>query len=216
TINPEIQKELESRDIKTYNSYKVSYYANDKARCVEYVSTNTDIDCPDTETLQKDSVISDAFIESHLGFVAKAASGHGGKEVIRISDLSVADKLNSILEKDNLVIQKFIDGPASDVRVYVVGKKIIAAVKRTAPPEDFRSNFSLGGSVDAYKLNDTEINQVNQIINLFDFGMVGIDFIIDKTGNFVFNEIEDVVGSRMLYKTHPDIDILELFISHIS
>ena len=46
--------------------------------------------------------------------------------------------------------------------------------------------------------------------------MAGIDFIIDKNGEFVFNEIEDVVGSRMLYKTHPDMDILDIFFRKLS
>jgi gamma-F420-2:alpha-L-glutamate ligase len=94
--------------------------------------------------------------------------------------------------------------------------KIVAAVKRTAPAGEFRSNYSLGGEISAYTLSDSEIETVNKVIELFDFSMAGIDFIIDKNGAFVFNEIEDVVGSRMLYNTHPDMDILDIFFRKLS
>ncbi len=55
---------------------------------------------------------------------------------------------------------------------------------------------------------------VNTIINHFDFGMVGIDFIFDEKGGFLFNEIEDVVGSRTLSMT-SDTDIVKLYLEHI-
>jgi len=53
------------------------------------------------------------------------------------------------------------------------------------------------------------------MIDLFEFDMVGIDFILDDNGNLVFNEIEDVVGARMLYQC-SDIDIVKEYLSYIS
>ena len=42
------------------------------------------------------------------------------------------------------------------------------------------------------------IDYVNQVVQVFDFGMVGIDFILDENNHWLLNEIEDVVGARML------------------
>ena len=39
-------------------------------------------------------------------------------------------------------------------------------------------------------LSDEETALIEKIIDAFDFGMVGIDFIFDKAGRFLFNEIE--------------------------
>jgi gamma-F420-2:alpha-L-glutamate ligase len=55
---------------------------------------------------------------------------------------------------------------------------------------------------------------VNQILNLFDFGLVGIDFLIGDKGELIFNEIEDVVGARMLYQC-TDINLVGLYLDYI-
>src|SRR5699024_3841413 len=55
---------------------------------------------------------------------------------------------------------------------------------------------------------------VQRIINHFDFGSVGVDFLLTKDGAFVFNEIEDVAGSRILSET-SDINLLAKYISFI-
>jgi len=114
----------------------------------------------------------------------------------------------------DVVVQPFISGKHQDLRVYVIGKEIIAAVLRTAK-EGFKSNFSLGGEVRIYQLSIEEKQLVNQIINHFDFGLVGIDFILGEEGNLIFNEIEDVVGSRMLYQCAPEINIVERYLKFI-
>ena len=74
--------------------------------------------------------------------------------------------------------------------------QIIASILRVSN-SDFRSNYSLGGTAKIYNLSHEERSIVYKIIELFDFGLVGIDFYF--MGKMVFNEIEDVVGARMLY-----------------
>ena len=61
--------------------------------------------------------------------------------------------------------------------------------------------------------SDEEREKVEKVIRLFDFDFVGIDFIFNN-GKMVFNEIEDVVGSRMVY-TYTDIDIVEMYVDYI-
>ena len=58
-----------------------------------------------------------------------------------------------------------------------------------------------------------EIKKVEKITKLFDFDFVGIDFVFDN-GKIIFNEIEDVVGSRMVY-TYTDIDIVDIYIKYL-
>jgi gamma-F420-2:alpha-L-glutamate ligase len=112
-----------------------------------------------------------------------------------------------------VVVQPFTGRRHQDLRVYVIGKEIIAAVLRTAK-EGFRSNFSLGGEVRLYELSEEEKKIVELITGQFEFGLVGIDFIIGDEGELIFNEIEDVVGSRMLYQC-SDINIVELYLKYI-
>jgi glutathione synthase/RimK-type ligase-like ATP-grasp enzyme len=54
---------------------------------------------------------------------------------------------------------------------------------------------------------------VERVLSSVQFGLAGIDFVFHN-GEAVFNEIEDVVGARMLYQ-YTDIDIVDLYVEHI-
>lgn len=128
------------------------------------------------------------------------------------SDKGFQNIINGIGNSD-VVLQPFTGSKHQDLRVYVIGKEIIAAVLRTAR-EGFKSNFSLGGDVQLYELSENEKNIITIIVNQFDFGLVGIDFIIGDEGELIFNEIEDVVGARMLYQC-ADINLVEKYLKFI-
>ena len=125
-----------------------------------------------------------------------------------------AEEILRIMGRSDMVAQEKVGNKNSDLRVYVIGKTILASVLRESN-EGFRANFSLGGRVSLYELSDKERHLVQRIIDLFDFDMVGIDFILDDNGNLVFNEIEDVVGARMLYQC-SDIDIVKEYLQYLS
>ena len=55
---------------------------------------------------------------------------------------------------------------------------------------------------------------VSALQTKFAFDFVGVDFIRDE-GKWILNEIEDVVGSRMLYKT-ANLDVAELYLQHVA
>jgi glutathione synthase/RimK-type ligase-like ATP-grasp enzyme len=95
-----------------------------------------------------------------------------------------------------------------------VGKEIVGAVLRLSKDGKFKANFSLGGTAEPYTLNAEEREMVMRIADHFDFGMAGIDFIFDEKGGFLFNEIEDVAGSRTLSMT-SGTDIVRLYLDHI-
>ena len=209
TICPKLNRALEQAGLPTYNSYRVSSVANHKGRCVELIRAETDVPTIPTTTFSP-TELADG-LKAYPGYVLKTASGHGGTEVIRIPESGLSlEEVGIWSEKgEELILQPFVEGPGDDVRIFVVGDRIVGAVKRTAPPGDFRSNFSLGGSVVRFEPDTKMEGYVRQILRLFDFGMAGIDFLCDDQGGFIFNEIEDVVGARMLYRACPETDILD-------
>ena len=79
--------------------------------------------------------------------------------------------------------------------------------------KDFRSNFCLGGKAMEYELSPWEKNEVQKVIDQFNISYAGLDFIFDN-GKIIFNEMEDVVGARMLY-TYTDIDIVDEYLNFI-
>jgi len=213
-IYPLLTRQLESMSIKVFNNSFVAEICNDKAKTYQYLA-KTKIAMADTsfyKSFQLDEILSSIDEER----VIKAVDGHGGSQVFLVRpdmDDEEIEYIKKALSGSDFVLQPKLGHRNQDLRVYVIGKEIIAAVLRTAK-EGFKSNYSLGGEVCFYNLNDKEKSIVNLIIDQFDFGLVGIDFIIGDYGELIFNEIEDVVGSRMLYKC-SNINIVEKYLHFI-
>jgi glutathione synthase/RimK-type ligase-like ATP-grasp enzyme len=94
----------------------------------------------------------------------------------------------------------------------MLGDRVLAAVKRTSK-SDFRSNFSLGGNAELTVLEDSERQIVERIAKDLGSDLIGIDFI-RHNGGWVLNEIEDVVGTRMLYSL-TDLDAAKIYVKHV-
>lgn len=244
TICPEINRRLEQERIPVFNSYQVSYVCNHKGRTLEYFkdrvlsvpsltfSRKNLLDILSKKTGELICLFENQFIYSSSfeqeerelickasDFVVKAVDGHGGTQVF-----SIGEEKRKILDGiggHDFVLQPMIGSGASpedrlsrDVRVYVVGKKIFAAVMRSSSG-DFRANFSLGGEVCRYELSIHEIRIVKAVLDGMEFGMAGIDFIVDDRGGLILNEIEDVAGARMLYQCAPELDIVQEYLRYI-
>jgi len=196
--------------VLTFNSFSIAQTTNDK-RLTYFEMQKLGIPIVDTYFTTAYS-----FPESpplNFPLVVKEATGRGGKEVFYITS---EDEWNRVLEhisSNELVIQRANVKLGRDIRVFVIGKEIIAAILRKSD-HDFRANFTLGGTAELYELSEEEQSLVKKILEHFDFGFVGIDFLISEDGNLLFNEIEDVVGSRTLSST-TDINVLEKYVKFI-
>ena len=125
----------------------------------------------------------------------------------------IVKKCHKFLSVEALFLyQELCDTPGRDLRVYLVGKKIVGAMLRSSD-SDFRANYSLGGKAEVYNLDDAEKSLVETITGPLSVGHCGIDFLFHK-GNLIFNEIEDMVGSRMLYR-HTRTDVVSLYLDEI-
>ncbi len=209
-MRPDITAELEKRGVPTFNNSHVSRICNNKARTYEYLHENNVPVIPWVSAKQKDSPP----VISSYPMVIKPCCGHGGAGIAIINnDKEYAEHRASIFP-DEYLIQELATEIGRDKRVYVVGNRVVAAVQRLADGKDFRSNFSLGGRVERSTLTEEETILVEKVFSLFDFDLAGIDIMYHKN-SAVINEIEDVVGSRMLYKTHEEIDIVEIYLDYI-
>lgn len=135
--------------------------------------------------------------EPEYPFVVKSRGGHGGSEVFLVRN---DDEYRAVQEKlgdTPCILQAFCDEPGVDVRAYVMGGRVMAAVKRTSDT-DFRSNFSLGGQVGLFALNREQQKAVRLLQKALDSDYIGVDFIRHQ-GQWVVNEVEDAAGARMLY-----------------
>lgn len=206
-----LSKQLELMHIPVFNSYEVTHLANHKGRTHQFVSS---LGIPSMRT----SFFYSDFMEAPISefpypFVMKTPDGHGGQEVFCVQNEDDFNRLISTYKRSEWLIQEMCAHVGEDVRVFVIGNKIIGAIRRFSET-DFRANYCLGGQIEWYTLNEEEEALVYKITKHLSCDYVGIDFMIDDKGKFVFNEIEDVVGSRSLYALKR-IDTAKAYILHI-
>ncbi len=200
-----LSRYCELHNIPVFNGSRLVTLGNDKTAAYEYVSSLglsvlPYFKSPDAPGLS-------------FPCVMKSADGHGGTEVFLLRSPDETAVIMSDHPDRRWLFQELCDTPGKDLRVYLVGNKIVGAMLRSSDT-DFKANYSLGAKSEPYQLNTEEIKLVQTIAAPLTIGHCGIDFLFHQ-GKAVFNEIEDVVGSRMLYR-HTDIDVVSLYLDEIS
>lgn len=186
-----VSKSIEDKGLLVINNSKTNKISNDKYLFYQYLNNHS---FPCMETYSSIDEI------NFSPFVAKPRDGHGGNGVYLFpSKEEYLDKVD-INDRPKYIFQRSSSDLGIDLRVYVLNKKIYGSVLRKAKEGEFRSNFSLGGNVTYFEPPIEVKGMALNIANEFDSFFVGIDFIVDK-GNWIVNEMEDPVGTRMLYKT---------------
>lgn len=163
-------------------------------------------------------------------FVLKSVSGHGGSEVMAVTlhrypeDEKQAEwewagflAVLRVLRTKDCILQEMIPCKSLDVRVYILGNRIYQGILRQGT-KDFRSNFSLGGSTQAYHFSEEEKEFIQAFIRVFaedGLGLAGLDFIIAEDGRLIFNELEEMAGCRMLYQS-TGLDVVRDYVKWLS
>ncbi|NNE06943.1 MAG: RimK family alpha-L-glutamate ligase, partial [Gemmatimonadetes bacterium] len=89
--------------------------------------------------------------------VIKLIEGTQGIGVLLAETLKAAESIIELLQsqKQNVLIQKFVaESKGKDIRAFVVGDRVVAAMRRVAQGSEFRSNVHRGGIAEAVELSD--------------------------------------------------------------
>ncbi|WP_375325983.1 RimK family alpha-L-glutamate ligase [Flagellimonas sp. GZD32] len=117
--------------------------------------------------------------------IIKLQEGTQGKGVIlaesKKSAKSVIDTLYNM--NTSILLQEYIaEANGEDLRIIVVGNKIVAAMKRTSELDDFRSNVHRGADVEAVELTPREKFIAINATKHLGLGVAGVDLIRSKNG----------------------------------
>ncbi|MCG6301863.1 30S ribosomal protein S6--L-glutamate ligase [Vibrio vulnificus] len=88
--------------------------------------------------------------------------------------------------KANIMVQEFIEeAKGADIRCFVVGNKVIAAMKRQAKEGEFRSNLHRGGSGQLVRLSKEERATAINAAKVMGLNLCGVDILQSKNGPVV-------------------------------
>ena len=195
TMNGEIAEWLHEKGVRLFNAYSLHKIACDKWETYLFCRENN-ISVMDTKLLGDEPPFS-------YPFVVKSRDGHGGSEVFLCKGEEDWVAVAKRTDKTRFIAQPLCDEAGKDMRVYLLGDEVLAAMLRTSTC-DFRSNFSLGGRAQRAQVDDGQKQILKKVTALLSPDFCGVDFIRHR-GEWILNEIEDPVGTRMLYE-HTDID----------
>lgn len=136
--------------------------------------------------------IDDGLVEQQIGFpcVIKVVTGSYGEGVYLCERKRDYKKLMEFIDnlgnKKTLIVQQYMNHRiGEDLRVYVVGGKVLGAMKRTAPDGDFRANITNGGTGENYPIDEQIEYMALETAKVLGLDIAGIDLLFTETGYVV-------------------------------
>jgi ribosomal protein S6--L-glutamate ligase len=116
--------------------------------------------------------------------------------------------------KANIMIQEYIkEAGGADIRCFVVGDKVVAAMKRQALPGEFRSNLHRGGTASLVKLSPAERATALKAAKVMGLNVAGVDILRSGRGPLVM-EVNSSPGLEGI-ETATGKDIAGLIVQFI-
>lgn len=180
-----VVRQCQQMDIYSPNSADGILNSRDKLRSFQILSKHK-IGIPATTFVRdKRDVVPAIERVGGAPVVIKLLEGTQGIGVLLASTLENATSIIELLQsqKQNVLIQKFVaESKGKDVRAIVVGDRVIAAMRRVAQGQEFRSNVHRGGKTEVIELSDEYKETAIRATKLMGLGIAGVDMLEGKDG----------------------------------
>jgi ribosomal protein S6--L-glutamate ligase len=114
----------------------------------------------------------------------------------------------------NFLVKQFIEEAAgADLRCFVIGEKVVAAMKRQAAEGEFRSNLHRGGKAEVVRITPTERATAVQASRIMGLRVTGVDIVRSKQGPLVL-EVNSSPGLEGIEK-FTGKDVADMIIEYI-
>jgi ribosomal protein S6--L-glutamate ligase len=171
---------------------------------------------PPTEVCQDAESALEAFITLGGDVVVKPLFGSEGRGMVRVSDPDLAWRTFRTLERTQsvLYLQKFIQHPGWDLRVFVLGKRVLTAMRRRANGH-WRTNVAQGGKGEPAVISSEVRELALRAAAVVEAPLAGIDLLPGPDGQIFVLEINAVPGWRALAPL-TGIDIAKEIITYFT
>jgi gamma-F420-2:alpha-L-glutamate ligase len=177
-------RHLENLGILVLNSSDSIEVGRDKLATMQVLATHR---IPIPKTMLAKFPLDIDLLEKEFSYpvIIKPVSGSKGRGIFLCeSKMQMTDLIElievSIDPKVNVIIQEFIStSRGKDIRVIVVGGRAIGAMLRRAKEGKFKANFSAGGSVAPYELNEAVEWLAVESARVIGLDIAGIDILFD-------------------------------------
>jgi ribosomal protein S6--L-glutamate ligase len=149
--------------------------------------------------------------------VIKLIEGTQGIGVLLAESVTQATSIVELLQsqKQNVLIQKFVaESKGKDVRAFVVGDRVVAAMRRVAQGQEFRSNVHRGGIAEPIELDEQYRETAVRCAQILGLQVAGVDMLEGEDGPQVM-EVNSSPGLEGI-ETCTELDIAGAVIDYIA
>lgn len=179
-------RQFEEENIKCINSSVSVQIAKDKMLSHQLLASHG---LPIPNTMLVRFPVDVDIVDNMIGWpcIVKVISGSYGEGIYLCENKTAFKKMMEFIGNldtpKTLLVQEYVgERPGEDLRVFVVGGKVIGAMKRHAPEGDFRANISAGGYGEPFPV-DSEIDFLaRETARICGLEIAGIDLLFDKDG----------------------------------
>ncbi|TWT87702.1 Ribosomal protein S6 modification protein [Pseudobythopirellula maris] len=180
-----VVRQFEQMDVFCANSSMAIANSRDKLRCLQVLSRHQLGIPPTTFVRDRKDIL--AAIERVGGapVVIKLIEGTQGVGVILADSVKVAEAIIETLNstQQNVLVQKFVaESRGRDVRALVVGDRVVAAMRRVAQGNEFRSNVHRGGLTEPVELDEKMAETAVRAAQVMGLRVAGVDMLEANDG----------------------------------
>lgn len=180
-----VVRQFEQMDVYTPNTAHGITNSRDKLRSLQILSRH-DIGIPHTSFVRDRSDILPAIARvGGAPVIIKVLEGTQGVGVILAESNKIAEAIIETLRsaKQNVLIQKFVaESRGRDVRAFVVGDRVVAAMRRVAQGAEFRSNVHRGGKAERIDLDPAFEEAAVRSAQIMGLRVAGVDMLESSEG----------------------------------
>ena len=212
-----VVRQFEQMDVYTPNTANGIANSRDKLRALQILSRH-DIKMP-ASTFVRDRQDAASAIERVGGapVIIKLLEGTQGIGVILAPDAKVAESIIETLQSTgtNVLLQRFVaESRGRDIRAFVVGDRVVAAMRRTAQGDEFRSNVHRGGKAETVTLDPAFEQSAVRAAQIMGLRVAGVDMLEGTDGPLILEVnsspgLEGIEGATGLDVAGSIIDYID-------
>tara|TARA_R110002072_G_scaffold7773_6_gene41591 strand:+ start:20051 stop:21226 length:1176 start_codon:yes stop_codon:yes gene_type:complete len=180
-----VVRQFQEMDVFCANTAHGILNSRDKLRSLQILSRHN-IGIPRTSFVRdKNDVLPAIERVGGAPVVIKLIEGTQGIGVLLADTVKQAESIVELLQsqKQNVLIQKFVaESKGKDIRAFVVGDQVVAAMRRVAQGQEFRSNVHRGGVAEPVDLDPEYIETAVRCTQIMGLRVAGVDMLEGKDG----------------------------------
>ena len=180
-----VVRQFEQMDVFCANSSAGVSNSRDKLRSLQILSRHHVGIPPTTFVRDKKDVLPAIERVGGAPVVIKLIEGTQGIGVLLAETVKAAEGIIELLQsqKQSVLIQKFVaESKGRDIRAFVVGDQVVAAMRRVAQGQEFRSNVHRGGVTESVILDETYCETAIRAAQILGLRVAGVDMLEGKDG----------------------------------